>query len=81
MVPLQGESRPAIGETDVAPRLSSGGIWSQPLPHKETVLHDMSCCCPRKRGLFFACGESSADGSKVRNHGSRAKMSRTYTVE
>ncbi|XP_014392346.1 PREDICTED: transient receptor potential cation channel subfamily V member 6 isoform X2 [Myotis brandtii] len=53
MGPLQGEGRPALGETNVAPRRSSVGVWSLPQPYKEPVLHDMGLPLPKKTGLIL----------------------------
>ncbi|XP_008152192.2 transient receptor potential cation channel subfamily V member 6 [Eptesicus fuscus] len=50
MGPLQGEGRPALGETNVAPRRSSVGVWSLPQPYKEPVLQDMGLPLPKKTG-------------------------------
>lgn len=52
MGPLQGEGRPALGETKGAPRLSSAGVWSPPQPYKEPALHSMGLPLPKKPGLI-----------------------------
>lgn len=53
MGPLQGEGRPALGETNVAPRRSSVEIWPLSQPYKEPVLHDMGLPGPKKTGLIL----------------------------
>lgn len=53
MGPLQGEGRPALGEANVAPRLSPVQVWLRPQPHKERTVHDMGLPLPKKKGLLF----------------------------
>ncbi|KAM5204987.1 transient receptor potential cation channel subfamily V member 6 isoform 1-T1 [Hipposideros larvatus] len=53
MGPLQGEGRPALGEANVAPRLSPVQVWPRPQPHKEPALHDMGLPLPQKKGLVL----------------------------
>ncbi|KAM8815563.1 transient receptor potential cation channel subfamily V member 6 [Rhynchonycteris naso] len=54
MGPLQGESRPALGEADVAPRLSPVGLWCPPQPHKEPALHNTGLVLPKRMGLLLS---------------------------
>lgn len=51
--PLQREGRAALGDANVAPRPSPGGVWHQPQPPKEPAFHPMGWSLPKEKGLIL----------------------------
>lgn len=51
--PLQREGRPALGDANVAPGSSPGGVWHQPQPPKDSAFHPMGWSLPKEKGLIL----------------------------